>query len=59
MDFICNFLCSFPIKSGSKEEKIIEIEIGFLLNENGKLILGVKAPKLFKDAIKNLLDFWK
>ncbi len=44
---------------GSKEEKIIEIEVGFLLNENGKLILGVKAPKIFKDAIENLLDFWK
>lgn len=44
---------------GSKEEKIIEIEIGFLLNENGQLILGVKAPSLFKEAIENLLDFWK
>jgi hypothetical protein len=44
---------------GSTEEEIIEIEIGFLLNENGQLILGVKAPKLFKDAITNLLDFWK
>ena len=43
---------------GNKEEKIIEIEVGFLLNENGQLILGVKAPKLFKKAIKNLLDFW-
>ncbi len=43
---------------GSKEGKIIEIEIGFLLNENGKLILGIKAPKLFKEAIKNVLDFW-
>lgn len=43
---------------GSTEEEIIEIEIGFLLNENGQLILGVKAPKLFKDAITNLLDFW-
>jgi hypothetical protein len=44
---------------GSKEEKIIEIEVGFMLNENGKLILGVKAPPLFNEAIKNLLDFWK
>jgi hypothetical protein len=44
---------------GSKEEKIIEIEVGFLLNENGQLILGIKAPEIFKDAIKNLLDFWK
>jgi hypothetical protein len=43
---------------GSNEEKIIEIEVGFLLNENGQLVLGVKAPKLFKDAITNLLDFW-
>jgi hypothetical protein len=44
---------------GSKEEKIIEIEVGFMLNENGKLILGIKAPALFNEAIKNLLDFWK
>jgi hypothetical protein len=44
---------------GSTEEEIIEIEIGFLLNQNGQIILGVKAPKLFKEAVKNLLDFWK
>lgn len=44
---------------GSKEEKLVEIELGFLLNENGKLILGVKAPRLFIDAINNLLSFWK
>lgn len=44
---------------GSKEEELIEVEIGFLLNENGKLILGVKAPILFQQAIKNLLDFWR
>jgi len=43
---------------GSTAQEIIEIEIGFLLNENGQLILGVKAPTLLKDAIKNLLDFW-
>ncbi|MBX3163124.1 MAG: hypothetical protein KF900_01475 [Bacteroidetes bacterium] len=43
---------------GSPKEKLIEIEIGFLLNQNGQLILGVKAPKLFQEAIKNLLDFW-
>lgn len=44
---------------GSKEQQIIKVEIGFLLNENGELILGIKAPELFKQAIKNLLDFWK
>jgi len=43
---------------GSKEKEIIEIEVGFLLNENGDLILGIKAPKLFEEAIKNLIDFW-
>ncbi|MFH1029868.1 MAG: hypothetical protein V1770_01255 [bacterium] len=43
---------------GGTEKKIIEIEIGFLLNENGDLVLGIKAPKLFREAIKNLLDFW-
>nr|WP_231552397.1 hypothetical protein [Capnocytophaga canimorsus] len=43
---------------GSQETRIIEIEIGFLLNENGQLILGIKAPELFQEAIKNLLDFW-
>ena len=43
---------------GGTKEKIIEIEVGFLLNENGKLILGIKAPDLFKVAIKNLLDYW-
>jgi hypothetical protein len=43
---------------GGKENKIIEIEVGFLLNENGDLVLGIKAPELFREAIKNLLDFW-
>lgn len=43
---------------GSNEEEVVEIEVGFLLNENGKLILGIKSPDLFKVAIKNLLDYW-
>lgn len=44
---------------GGEAKKIIRIRIGFLLNKNGDLILGVRAPELFKEAIKNLLDFWK
>lgn len=44
---------------GSTEEKIIEVQVGFLLNKNGKLVLGINAPKLFKRAIKNLFDYWK
>lgn len=43
---------------GSQYEKIAEIEVGFLLNEKGKLVLGIKAPKLFRRAIQNLLDYW-
>ena len=43
---------------GGTEKMVVEIEIGFLLNENGDLVLGIKAPELFKEAIKNLLDFW-
>lgn len=43
---------------GGTEKKVIEIEVGFLLNEKGDLVLGIKAPELFKEAIKNLLDFW-
>ncbi len=44
---------------GGKQETLQEIEVGFLLNASGKLVLGIKAPKLFKRAIKNLLDYWK
>ena len=43
---------------GSTEEQIAEVEVGFLLNANGKLVLGIKAPKLFRRTINNLLDYW-
>jgi len=43
---------------GGHATKICEIEIGFLLNKKGDLVLGIKPPQLFKDAIKNLIDFW-
>ena len=43
---------------GGTEKRIVEIEVGFLLNEKGDLVLGIKAPEIFKEAIKNLLDFW-
>lgn len=43
---------------GSNNEKVGEIEVGFLLNEKGKLVLGIQAPKLFTQAIKNLLSYW-
>ncbi len=43
---------------GSEKEEIAEIQVGFLLNVHGKLVLGIKAPKLFKRAINNLLSYW-
>lgn len=43
---------------GGNNERIMEVEVGFLLNQNGKLVLGIKAPELFTKAIKNLLDYW-
>ena len=43
---------------GSNNERVAEIEVGFLLNERGKLVLGVRAPKLFTKAITNLLTYW-
>ena len=43
---------------GSKQDRIIEVEIGFLFNEKGKMVLGIYAPKLFTRAIHNLLDYW-
>lgn len=43
---------------GSNNTKVFEIEVGFLLNQEGKLILGIHAPYLFKKAINNLLCYW-
>jgi len=46
------------VLTGGNEKKVVELEVGFLLNENGDLILGIKPPELFKEAIKNLISFW-
>lgn len=43
---------------GNQNNEIAEIEIGFILNENGKMILGIQAPPLSTQAIHNLLDYW-
>lgn len=37
----------------------LPVEIGFLLNEQGKMILGIRAPQLFIQAVENLLDYWR
>ena len=41
---------------GSKEKTIREKQIGFMLNENGEMILGKKAPEIFKEVVKRLLS---
>lgn len=43
---------------GGDAEAIEKIEVSFLLNKFGKLVLSFKAPELFKDAIKNLSNYW-
>lgn len=43
---------------GSNKKNIIENKVGFLLNKSGQLILGDDVPSIFREAIKNLLDFW-
>lgn len=44
---------------GSTKEHVYEIKIGFLLNANGKIVLGINAPKLFRRGIDNLLGYWR
>lgn len=43
---------------GSCNEKINKKEVGFLLNQNGVLVLGPLPPNLFTRAIYNLKSFW-
>ena len=44
---------------GSDETSIVELEVGFLLNQQGAMVLGKNAPKLFTEAIKNLQEYWQ
>jgi len=43
---------------GGTKNKIERIEVSFLLNSKGQMVISVKAPVLFKEAIKNLIDYW-
>jgi hypothetical protein len=43
---------------GSSNDSIEPIQVSFLLNQDGKMILGIKAPALFKEAFKNLKEYW-
>lgn len=44
---------------GGEDSSVNKVEVSLLLNSKGQIILGVQAPELFKEAIKNLIDFWK
>ena len=43
---------------GSKETTIEKIEVSFLLNKDGNLIISCSAPEIFKESIKNLQNYW-
>jgi hypothetical protein len=44
---------------GGIQEKVEHIEVSLLLNSEGKIVLGIKAPEIFRESIKNLVDFWR
>lgn len=44
---------------GGAGSEIQHIEVSLLVNSKGKIVLGVEAPEIFKDSIKNLVDFWR
>jgi len=48
---------SHEIVLGSgRKKQVAEIEIHFLRNENGTTSLGIKAPELFEEVIKNIIN---
>ena len=44
---------------GGSGQQIEHIEVSLLLNSEGKIVLGLEAPSVFQDSIKNLVDFWR
>lgn len=44
---------------GGTDTEVQRIEVCFLLNKHGKLVLGLKVPKIISESISNLKDFWK
>lgn len=44
---------------GGYSENVEHIEVSLLLNSQGRIVLGVEAPNVFRETVQNLLDFWK
>jgi len=43
---------------GSNNIEIEPMQVSFMLNQAGKMILGIKAPPLFREAFDNLKKYW-
>ncbi len=43
---------------GSHNSKKPIGKITFVLNSNGKILISLKAPKIFKKSFDNIVDFW-
>ncbi len=43
---------------GGTDTEIEKIEVSFLLNKNGNLVISCSAPEIFKESINNLKDYW-
>lgn len=54
----CSIIRTVVLYGGKGSTEKFEVEVGFVLSSDGDLILGVKAPEIFKDAVERLLDFW-
>ncbi len=43
---------------GGTDTHIERIEVSFLLNKNGDLVIGLNAPHIVKESLKNLQNYW-
>ena len=44
---------------GGDSIEVRRIEVCFLLNKRGKLVLGLRVPEVIREAINNLRDYWQ
>lgn len=61
--YLCEYYPEFNhirtvVLYGGNKEEIVEVEIGFLLNKKGRMVLGMRAPQLFVKAVRNLISYW-
>lgn len=62
--YISEYYPSFDITRtvvlyGSDDTKKPIGKISFVLTTKGKILINIKAPKLFKDSFSNIFDYWK